>query len=428
MPNELHLKKILQGVSAWNDWRLQLTGKPDLSEVYLAGLNLDNADLSWADLSGADLHGATLRGGNLSGADLTEANLTLADLRRADLSGASFRMTHLGGARLEGANLSRANLNEARLPTATLEGANLSEASLTRADVSDANLSHARIIRGQLGGTDLKRARLAHADLSFAYLSEADLRQAQLNGADFRRALLVGADFSESELSGADLSGAMLARSNFGNTDLSKVKGLESVIHRGPSTIGIDTLFKSDGKIPEMFLRGAGVPDDFITFAPSLVGRAIEFYSCFISYSHEDEEFSRRLYSQMRSENLRVWYAPEDMKGGKKLHEEIFQAIQIHDKLLLVLSASSMKSEWVTTEIRRARRVESEENRRKLFPIRLVDFEAIQKWECFDADAKKDLAIEVREYYIPDFTNWKDHDAFEAEFRKLLRDLRAETP
>ena len=43
----------------------------------------------------------------------------------------------------------------------------------------------------------------------------------------------------------------------------------------------------------------------------------------------------------------------------------------------------------------------------------------------FDADGGKDLAAEVREYYIPDFSNWKDHDSFESEFAKLLRDLRA---
>ena len=44
---------------------------------------------------------------------------------------------------------------------------------------------------------------------------------------------------------------------------------------------------------------------------------------------------------------------------------------------------------------------------------------------CFDADSGKDLAVELREYYIPDFSNWKAHDAFETEFAKLLRDLRA---
>ena len=128
----------------------------------------------------------------------------------------------------------------------------------------------------------------------------------------------------------------------------------------------------------------------------------------------------------MQSENLRVWYAPEDMKGGRKLHEEIFRAIQIHDKLLLVLSESSMKSEWVIDRNSQGQEGRAGRNRRKLFPIRLVDFEAIQRWECFDADSGKDLAVELREYYIPDFSNWKDHDAFEAEFAKLLRDLKAE--
>jgi hypothetical protein len=38
----------------------------------------------------------------------------------------------------------------------------------------------------------------------------------------------------------------------------------------------------------------------------------------------------------------------------------------------------------------------------------------------------KDLAREIREYYIAgDFQNWKDHDAFESAFAKLLQDLRA---
>jgi hypothetical protein len=195
----------------------------------------------------------------------------------------------------------------------------------------------------------------------------------------------------------------------------------------GPSTIGIDTLYKSGGKIPEIFLRNCGVPDEFITFFPSLIGaqQSVQFYSCFISYSTKDEEFARRLHSRMRAEKLRVWFAPEDIKGGEKIHEQIERAIQLHDRLLIVLSENSMQSEWVTTEIRNARKTEIKEKRRKLFPIRLVDFDAIREWECFDADVGKDLAVEVREYFIPDFSNWKDHDSFEASFRRLLKDLRA---
>jgi hypothetical protein len=93
----------------------------------------------------------------------------------------------------------------------------------------------------------------------------------------------------------------------------------------------------------------------------------------------------------------------------------------------LVLSPASMASEWVKTEIRNAREAEVEEGRRKLFPIRLVDFEAIRGWKCFDADRGKDLGVEIREYFIPDFTNWKDHDAFEAAFDRLIRDLKTAT-
>ncbi|MBI5775251.1 MAG: hypothetical protein HZA89_16130 [Verrucomicrobia bacterium] len=34
---------------------------------------------------------------------------------------------------------------------------------------------------------------------------------------------------------------------------------------------------------------------------------------------------------------------------------------------------------------------------------------------------------EVRKYHIPDFSNWKNHDAFARAFARLERDLRANT-
>ena len=214
----------------------------------------------------------------------------------------------------------------------------------------------------------------------------------------------------------------------FADVDLSDTNGLEAVIHHGPSTLGFDTIFCSKGRIPEAFLRGCGVPNAIIEYLPSIVGllRPIQFYSCFISYSSSDDDFAKRLHSKMRDNGLRVWFAPEDVQGGKKLHEQIDEAIRIYDKLLLVLSPHSMNSEWVTTEIRNARKAELREKRRKLFPIRLVDFETIRHWQCFDADTGKDLGVEIREYFIPDFSNWKDHDSFEASFTRLLNDLKAE--
>src|SRR5438045_646208 len=109
----------------------------------------------------------------------------------------------------------------------------------------------------------------------------------------------------------------------------------------------------------------------------------IQYYSCFISYSTKNQDFAERLHSKLRDKGLLVWFAPEDVQGGKKLHEQIDEAIRVHDKLLLVLSAESMGSEWVMTEIRKERKAELKEKRRKLFPIRLVDFDTLRDWECF---------------------------------------------
>jgi hypothetical protein len=103
------------------------------------------------------------------------------------------------------------------------------------------------------------------------------------------------------------------------------------------------------------------------------------------------------------------------------------ESIQLNGaNLKFVLSKHSIQSEWVMTENRKARESEKKENRRKLFPILLSDFEILRNWTCFDADSGKDLAVEVREYYIRGFSNWKDDKAFESAFVRLKKDLQAE--
>ena len=329
--------------------------------------------------------------------------------------------------RIENPNV-QPDLKQARL----INTPNLIKMNLRKTDLSGASLVGVALI-----GADLRNADLGDADLCDAVLREADLsgahfRRTYLGGADLSRATLVETDFYEANLSGANLCGAnfdkaFVGATKFGDNDLRQAIGLETVQHCGPSTIGIDTLYRSQGKIPEEFLRGCGVPEDFITYLPSLIGtmQPIQYQSCFISYSSQDDEFARRLHEKMRGEKLRVWFAPEDMQGGKKLIEQIDRAIQVNDRLLLVLSEHSMNSEWVKTELRKARQAELREQRQKLFPIRLVSIDRIRAWSCFDADTGKDLAVELREYHIPDFSNWKNHDAFESAFADLLRDLRA---
>src|SRR5205085_870947 len=120
---------------------------------------------------------------------------------------------------------------------------------------------------------------------------------------------------------GADFDGERLCWTVFADTNLHEAQGLDSMRYYGNSIIGIDSLYRSGAKIPEAFLRGCGMPDQFITMIPSLIGvlDSIQFYSCFISYSAKDEDFAKRLFSRMRNEHLRVWFAPENMKSGQKI-------------------------------------------------------------------------------------------------------------
>jgi uncharacterized protein YjbI with pentapeptide repeats len=331
----------------------------------------------------------------LSGANLVLANLSGANLSDADLIG-----TNLREANLHGVHLIRANLSGANLHGANLSGANLHGINLFGANLSGANLHGAHLIHANLGGANLRGANLSDTDLNGATLSWANL-------------------------SGANLSGAYIAFTVFANIDLSTVIGLDTVQHKGPSTIGIDTLYRS-GNIPEVFLKGCGVPDIFIEYIHSLTSSAIEFYSCFISHSTADRAFADRLYADLQAKGVRCWYAPHDMKGGKKIHDQIGEAIRTHEKLLLILSESSINSDWVKQEIIKAKKHEDTEGKRVLFPIGLIEFSKIQDWEFPDSKGR-DLAEDIRLYYIPSFIGWeKDNGAYATEFGKLLESFLAE--
>lgn len=194
---------------------------------------------------------------------------------------------------------------------------------------------------------------------------------------------------------------------------------METIKHQNPSSIGIDTIFHSKNKIPEVFLRGCGLPEAFITQIPSLISsiQPIQFYSCFISYASKDQDFANRLYADLQNNGVRCWLATEDLKVGDKFRFTIDESIRLHDKLLLVLSEHSVSSQWVEKEVETAMEREREENRIVLFPVRLDDavMEIKSGWP---ADVR-------RTRHIGDFTQWKNHDLYQKAFDRLLRDLKA---
>jgi hypothetical protein len=258
-----------------------------------------------------------------------------------------------------------------------------------------------------------------------ANLINADLHKADIMATDFSEANFGGARFESTRMGFADFGRAIFGGTIFSNVDLSDARNLDTAVHWAPSTIGIDSIYRCKGKIPEAFLRGAGVPENLIDYMRSITGAGLEYHSVFISYSTRDQDFADQLYADLQARGVRCWFAPHDIQGGRKIHEQIDEAIRVYDKLLLILSDASMNSNWVKTEIANARARETQQGRQMLFPIALVPYSQVRSWRCFDADVGIDSAREVREYFVPDFSAWMDHDIYAKAFERLLRDLKA---
>jgi uncharacterized protein YjbI with pentapeptide repeats len=364
MADKNHLKIFKQGVEGWNRWRR------------------DNPDIE-PNLSGANFY--------------VELELKIGrfDIERKLM-------------KLRGIDLSRTDLTRIQAQHGILDGADLSHAVLAEANLSGASLVGANLTATSLWLSDLTEAILTRADLSRSYLKGVNLSRARLREVNF--------------------SEAIFADTILANSDLSTAKGLDTAHHRGPSIISIDTIFESKGNIPQVFLRGCGVPEDFITYMPSLVAglQPIQFYSCFISYSHADKSFARRLYAELQARGIRCWLDEHQLLLGDKMYTEVDRGIRTRDKVLLCCSEGSLNSWWVDKEITIA--IEEEEylwKQRgkevlKLIPLNLDGYLFTDEW-------KNGRSAEIKSRLAADFTGWEaDNSKFEAEFEKLVRSLRAD--
>lgn len=209
MANPEHVRRLLLGTEAWNQWRsynqdgsfLHYSSQPridlsnwdaeelrlfewerflhryiphpsELAELHeacaqgelsedllsfgwqaLDGANLAQVNLSWANLYKLSLAHSQLFSANLQRANLSKAWLFDADLRKADLSGACLSGAVLRYANLSGARLSKANLVGADLSGANLTGANLEDADLTNSNLEGVTLVDARASRAKFTGS-----------------------------------------------------------------------------------------------------------------------------------------------------------------------------------------------------------------------------------------------------------------------------------
>ena len=282
-------------------------------------------------------------------------------------------------------------------------------------DLYKADLSGADLQMANLSGADLQMANLERTNLMVADLFSADLSRAILSKANLRGAVLARTNFTNANLDKTEFSHAITLGTTFAGVNLSRAIGLERCVHSGPSFVDSLTLQMS-GSLPREFLQGCGLPDLLIDYLPSIFDTPIQFHSTFISYSNDDKEFAERIYDDMRSNGVQCWFAPEDMKIGDRIRTRLDEVIYAHDKLVLVLSENSIKSDWVEKEVETAFAKERKSKRTVLFPIRIDD-------TVLSVDVGWPADIQ-RTRLIGDFRNWEDADAYAASFARLLRDLQ----
>ncbi len=310
-----------------------------------------------------------------------------------------------------------------------LRGADLSGAYLHGATLWDANLSSADLWNANLSSADLSNANLLGANLCAAVLVRAKLCGAALGGTNFGSATLHLSEFT----------GATMSSTALGGLDLTDVRGLESIVHLGPSHVATDTLAESRGRVPAKFLRGCGLQPWEIEAAkiydPELTALQVADIQAesfrlrtegplliggiFISYSHKNADFVTKIYDRLTESGASVWLDKHDIVAGP-IKRQVLDALRVHDIVLLVLSADAVhESDWVAHEVKMARKRERKEKRDILCPVAL-DASWEDKMDDPDWGHLQDKAV-------LDFSKWKTK-AFEAPFRKLLDGLKKYYP
>lgn len=423
------VRRRAAAIEQFNDEHIQV--RLDLRGSSLSGINLRNMNLRQANLAGANLTGA-----DLTGADLTEADLTGTDLFRSTLQRADLTKVNLSGVDLRGVNISYANLFNANLSHANLSNANFNNACLFDADLTEANLSAASLRCVDLSNACMNRSNLCKADLTFTNLFDASLAdvnfgRATLELANLTNATLCRADFTEADmrratLNGSDVTGAIFQDTYFGNTifgdiDLTETIGLEFARHQGRSTVGVDTLFRSCGRVPERFLRECGLPEEVIASLPSFMETVHNHSCCFVGYVSEDEQFARMLCNRLQSKGIRCWL---DSKEVDRSNWQYSREIRDGDRVLFCASKESLSRGYADKEIKDSFRKERnpaasvQRNVLRMIPLNLDGF-------MFSDDWQSEHRQQVRNAVAADFTKWQtDQIEFERQVNRVVTALR----
>jgi|WetSurSiteA1Bulk_404760.scaffolds.fasta_scaffold02504_5 hypothetical protein len=450
----------------------------DLSEAKLAGAKLNRARLSrtsfrQADLSGTDLSEADLSAADLSDADLSKAKLAGAKLNRARLSRTSLRQADLSGtdlseSYLREADLSKASLIETNLEGAFIEGCKIygisawglkltnslqkdliitpSQPIITVDDLEIAQLVYLLLHNEKIRGVIDTIARKAVLILGRFTPERKAVLDALLKELRNRGYLPVLFDFEKPKSLDMPETIASLAHmARFIIADITDARSIQEILARIVPEISVPVIpliLNSDIEYAmfEQIRRYSWVlepiryenQDDLIASLDEKIiaaaeDKAIELEklkadiskssSYFISYYWKDVEFANQLKSDLEKAGVQCELIGRDDEVGESWVDQITKTIQAQDKLLLVLSETSLK--LVIQEISKAFVKKGIMLPASFFLIFLLPME-------FAGLFLTEFSISYKETLLGtsfDFSNWRDKKQYQKAFSKLVREI-----
>jgi hypothetical protein len=193
-----------------------------------------------------------------------------------------------------------------------------------------------------------------------------------LHNVKFAKAL-VAAEFNSTDIRGADFKGSHVFASSFFNIDLSAAKNLNLASYHGDSRIDYQTI-KLSQSVPTPLLAACGVAHFHIPYIDAISKNSAKHPSCFISHSVKDHKFIERFRNELANSGVRTWFAPRDLPFGASTRDVIESQIKSHDRLIVILSKSSLQSQWVQFEVETALELERKKRSEIIIPVCIDDY------------------------------------------------------
>jgi uncharacterized protein YjbI with pentapeptide repeats len=452
----------------------------NLSGAEAINANLQRSYFREAILSEASLEGANFHESDLSGADLRWTSLCSVDFSRAILCGVNFSKSDLRWANFSEANLSKANLENASMIEVNLDKADLTNCKIYGISAWGLKLKDTKqkdLIITPPGESVITVDNLEVAQFIYLLLHNEKIRNVidtitskvvlilgrftperkavldtireELRKRDY---LPVSFDF-ERPVS-CDITETVSTLAHLARFIIADISGAKSVIeeleHIVPQLyVPVQPLVLDSDYDYALFGRIRKFPwvlepyqyksqEELLTTLEAKIiipteKKAAEFnkdlenertgssgvLSYIISYSWRDKDFAIQLYSDLTALGAHCQLFERDKLIGASWAIQIDRTIQSQQKLLFVISKTSINKPWISEEISKAFELERARQTAFFFPIFLFPVESE------DPDLYKILTRdkEIQIGTIFDFSQWQDKNQYKNAFSKLVRDL-----